>query len=211
MEPIEKLAKRLQGLQDIKAIQRTLNISRSTAIKYVHYLRKAGFLVQTMGGGKKPRWYRISPVKKPRIGYPGLYEIVNKYSPVKLGVAFEHRIIGRKLTVEEAIVRAIVTKDIRVITSSLALFNHVKNWSRLYRYAKEEKVCRKVGALYDIARTKIRIRRMDKRIRGKLLKAKDEERYIIKYLKSKDFIDIQRKWNVYIPLNKADLGVYDEW
>lgn len=204
------MAKRLEGLKTITVIQNMLNIRKSTAIKYVHYLRKAGF-VETSGGGKELRWYRISIVKKPKIGYPSLYETINKYSPVKLRAAFEHRIMRRRLTVEETIIRAILTKDIRTIISSLALFNHVKNWSRLYNYAKNGKVCRKAGALYDIARTKMRVRRMDKRIRNKLLNAKDKEMYIIRYAKSKNFIEIQKRWNVFIPLNKADLGAYDEW
>ena len=32
-----------------------------------------------------------------------------------------------------------------------------------------------------------------------------------RHFKSKDFLEIQKRWNVCVPLNKADLEVYDEW
>ena len=93
----------------------------------------------------------------------------------------------------------------------LALFNKVKDWKKLKEFAEEEKLGRKIGALYDIAKTKLKVRKMDERIRKGLLKSKDKSRYIIEGFRSDDFKEIEKEWRVYIPLNKADLEVYDEW
>lgn len=200
---------KLEGLQTIKTVQKLLNVKRSTAIKTISKLRKQGF-VDTSGGYKQPRLYKISLVPKKQIGNPGLYDIINKYSPIKLVAPYEHRIINKKLTIEETIIRAILEKKPRVILTSLALFNHVKNWSRLYKYAKEANVRKKVGALYEIARLYIRVKKINKRTYNKLLAAKHEQKYIIPGLKSRSFKDIQKKWKVYIPLNDSDLRKYKE-
>ena len=204
------LAEELKGLHTLETIQKELGIKRNTTIKTVSLLRKEG-LVETIGGGRKKRWYRINTVPFRKYGNSGLYDMLNKYSRIKLWKPYEHRIFGRKMSVEEAIVRAVVSGRIRTVLVSLYLFNHVKNWSRLYKYAKEYDVRRKIGALYDVSRTKLKVRRMDERIRSKLLKSKDKSKYIIKPFKSKDFLEIEKRWNVCVPLNKADLEVYDEW
>jgi len=203
-----KLVKRLEGLQTIESIKKKLNVSRSTAIKYVHLLRKQGY-VKTTGGRDQPRFYRIGMLKLKDIGNPGIYDIINKYSPIKLR-AIESRIVGKKLTTEETLIRAIDSKEFRVILASLALFNHTKDWSLLYRLAKEKGIRKKVGALYDTARRIIKIRKMDNRIYNKLLQAKEKERYVVKGLKSGDYKDIEKKWKVHIPFNRADLMRYKE-
>ncbi len=208
MESID-LAKRLEGLHTIKTIQKELKISRSTAIKIVCLLRKDGF-VQTSGGGKQPRLYRISPIKTKKIGYPGIYDIINKYSPIKIAEPVEYQIIGKKLSIEETMVRAVETKKFRVILASLALFRHIENWSRLYEIAKQHNVRRKIGALYDLARSFMKVRRIDKRTENRLHSSKEKDKYIIPKMKSKDFLDIQKKWKVYIPFTKADLKRYKE-
>ena len=51
---------------------------------------------------------------------------------------------------------------------------------------------------------------MDIRTKKALLKGKLKDKYIIKRIKSTDFKDIEKKWNVFIPFNKADLEVYKE-
>lgn len=209
MESIE-LVKKLQGLQTIESIKKKLSISRSTAIKYVHLLRKKGF-VETSGGRNQPRLYRIKLINIKKIGYPGLYDTINKYSSIKIVEPYEHRIIGKKLSIEEALVRAIETKRVRTILASLSLFNHIHNWSRLYKYAKKKKCRNKVGALYELARKFIRVRRIDKKTEKQLLKAKDKDKYIIPKMKSRDFKDIEKKYNVFIPFNKADLEELREW
>ena len=209
MVSIQELARKIQGVHTISTIQRELMVKKSTAVKIVSLLRKNG-LVKTSGGGKQPRIYRIAPAPSIEVGSPGLYEIINKHSKIKLVEPHRHRIIGRKLSVEEAIIRAVLTKNFRTILASLALFNHIKNWSLLYKHAKENKLCKKIGALYDTAKKIIKVRKMDHRIRDKLLKAKEKDRFIIPHLKSKNFSDIQKIWKVYIPFNMQDLMRYKE-
>jgi len=201
------LVKKLEGLQTIESIQKKLDVTRSTAIKYVYLLRKKGF-VDTKGGRQQPRFYRISALRQ-KIGNPGMYDIINKYSPIKVRT-LKTKIIGKELTVEETLIRAIESKEFRTLLASLALFNHTKNWSLLYRFAKEKKLRRKVGALYETARRIIKTRRMDERIYKRLLQAKERDRYIITGLKSDDYKDIENKWKVYIPFNRADLLRYKE-
>jgi len=203
-----KLVKRLEGLQTVESIQKKLNIARSTAIKYVHLLRKAGF-VETTGGRQQPRFYRISASLSKEIGNPGMYDIINKYSPVKLR-AIPTRIIGRRLTVEETLIRAIDSGEFRTILASLALFNHIKDWGLLYKFAKEKMVRRRTGALYDVTRKIIKTKKMDRRIYNKLLQAREKEKYIVKGLKSRDYKDIENRWGLYIPFNKADLLRFKE-
>ena len=203
-ESINDVLKKLEGLNTIGMIQKKLNVSKKTAIKKVHELRKKGY-VETSGGRQQPRIYRIARIKIKKIGYPGLYDIINENSPVKLVKLYEHRIINKKLPIEEALVRAVKTEDYRVILASLALFSKIKNWSRLYQYAKQNKVRKKIGALYDVARTTIRVKKMNEKTRNLLRTAKEKNRYIVKDLKSKDFIDIEKKWKIYIPFNKTDL------
>ena len=206
--PSIEVIKKLEGLQTLESIQKKLGISRPTAIKYAYLLRKQGF-VKTSGGGKQPRFYRISALRQEETGNPGMYGIINQYSPIKLR-AIETRIIGRKLTVEEALVRAVDSKEFRTILASLALFNHIKDWGLLYKLAKEKGIRKKVGALYDAARKIIKTKKMDKRIYNRLLQAKEKEKYVIEGLKSKDYKDIGNKWKIHIPFNKADLWRYKE-
>ena len=203
-ESINDVLKKLEGLNTIDMIQKKLKVSKKTAIKKVHELRKKGY-VETSGGRQQPRIYRIARIKIKKIGYQGLYDIINENSPVKLVKLYEHRIINKKLPIEEALVRAVKTEDYRVILASLALFSKIKNWSRLYQYAKQNKVRKKIGALYDVARTTIRVKKMNEKTRNLLRTAKEKNRYIVKDLKSKDFIDIEKKWKIYIPFNKTDL------
>lgn len=204
-----ELAKRLEGPQTISSIQNKLGMTRATAIKTVHLLRKEG-LVKTSGGGEQPRIYKISRTPYIMVGGPGLYDIINKYSKIKLTEPFKHRIMDREMSIEEAIVRAVLTGDYRVILASLGLFNHVKNWPLLYALAKREGIRRKIGALYDTARKTVKVRKMDKKIREALIKAKEKSRFIIPGIKSHDFMDIEKTWKIHIPFNKADLWRYKE-
>ncbi len=203
-----EIAKKLRGMHTVNTIMKKMGVSRSTAIKTVHELRKKG-LVKTSGGGKKPRLYRIYTVPQVKVGGRGLYDTINKYSRIKLAAPYKHRISGRDMSVEEAIARAAASGSIRTIMASLDLFNHVKDWPLLYHYAKKYNVRRKVGALYDTARTAVKTRRMDERIRKRLKKG-GEGRFMVRNMKSDDFIDIQKEWKVYVPLNKADLHRYKE-
>jgi len=204
-----ELVKKLEGVQTVETISKELNVKRSTAINIAHKLRKEGYLENWMG--RRKRLYKITPKKNIRIGNPGFYEILDKYSRIKLIVPYEHRVIGKRLTVEEALIRAVKTKNIRIIIVSLELFNHIENWRLLSKLAEEEKLKRFVGALYDAARTIIKVRRMDKRVRNKLLKGKVKRKHLLLSVKSKDLKEIEKRWNIYLPINKADLMMYKEW
>lgn len=205
----ERLTNRLKGLKTIEDIEKELNVKRATAIKYIHLLRKQK-LVETKIGGKKKRLYKITTTPKIELGNPGFYEVLNANSPIKIWEPYEHRIMDRKLTIEEVIAWAASKMDLRIHIAVLALFRKIKNWSKLYKYAKDYNVRRKVGALYDVARTILRVRKMDKRIRNKLLKVTGERRFMVPLMKSKCFNDIEKKWGIFIPFNKADLERYKE-
>ena len=208
-QSIESILRAIEGLNTIDLVAKKLNVKKNTAIKKLHELRKLGF-VETSGGGKQPRLYRISRRKRLKIGNPGLYDVINKNSPIKLVKPYEHKIINEKLTIEEAIIRAIKSGEFRPILASLALFNKVRDWHRLYKFAKNENVRRKVGALYEVARTIIKVRKMDEKTRKLMLNAKNEKKYIVQGLRSKNFQEIEKKWKVFVPFNYADLERYNE-
>ncbi len=208
MKGIE-LAKKLEGINTLEMARKKLNVRKSTAIKILSILRKEGF-VETSGGGKKPRLYTISPIRVAGKEHLGLYDIINKYSKVKLFEPYKHKIMDRVLSIEEAIPMAIKEGNFRLTLASLGLFNFVKDWTKLNYFAKKYNVSKEVGALYDVARSYMKTRKMDKRTRKSLLKIKKRKRFIIKYAKSKDFKDVEKIWNVYVPFNKADLERYKE-
>ena len=208
MELIQ-LAKKLEGLQTVDSISKNLNIDRRTAINYVWMLRKHG-LAETIYGKRKIRMYRISPFKAVKSGYPGLYEFLNQNSKIKIYAPYKNRIYDHKPAAEEIIVKAVKTGDLRTILSSLALFNKVKDWPKLSQIARKENAGRKIGALYDAARTIIRVRKMDERTRKSLLKSKIDNKFIVKNARTRDLKDIEKIWNVYLPFNKADLEAYKE-
>ena len=211
MNQSEQRINRIEGFRTIGEIEKILNVKRSTAIKYVHLLRKQG-LVRTLYKKDKTRIYRISRLPEIKIGNESFYDIINKYSPIKITNRYEYRIIGRKLSVEEAVIKAIETKNIKVILAALALFNKVNDWRLLHKSAKQHKIKRKVGALYELAKRYMRVRKIDDRILKALLKKDEkEDKYIVDNFKSKDFNDIEKKWNVFIPFNKIDMEEYKEW
>ena len=204
-----QLAKRLEGLQTIGSLAKNLNIERRTAINYVWRLRKKGF-IETIYGKRKIRMYRISPIKPIKTGYPGLYEFLNQNSKIKIYPPYINRIYDHKPTAEEMIVKAIQTGDLRTILSALNLFNKIKDWALLCELAKKANAGRKIGALYDAARTIIRVRRIDERTRKSLLKSKIKDKFIVKNARTKDLKQIENTWNIYLPFNKADLEAYKE-
>ncbi|MBI2649956.1 hypothetical protein HYX04_01440 [Candidatus Woesearchaeota archaeon] len=202
-------AKRLEGLQTVDSLAKNLNINRRTAINYIWMLRKKGF-VETVYGKRKIRMYKISPLKANKLGYPGLYEYLNQNSKIKIYAPYTNRIYDHEPTPEEMIVKAVKTGDLRTVLSSLALFNKVKNWQRLSQIARKELIGRKIGALYDTARTIIRVRKMDKKTRKALLRSNIDSRFIVKNARTRDLKQIESIWKVYLPFNKADLEAYKE-
>lgn len=206
----EKLAKKLAApgnMVDVEEAAGRLGVSRQTAINYIYEMRKRGF-IDTERGRKGIRFYRISLMGIKESGYPGLYEMLNKNSPIKLVEPFRHRLHDHELTPEEAIVRAVLTKDFRAILASLALFRKVSDWSSLYMFAKKHGIQRFVGALYDVSRLCLRVRRMDKRIRNMMKISNIKTKYIIPSARSTDFPDIEKEWGVFIPFSKGDIKIY---
>ena len=204
-----ELVKKLEGLHTADSVAKTLNVGRRTAINYIWLLRKNSF-VETIYGKRKIRMYRISPFKVKKAGYPGFYEFLNQNSKIKIYAPYINRIYDHKPTIEETIVKAVKTRDFRTVLSALSLFNKIKDWSFLSQIARKENIGRKVGALYDAARTIIRVRRMDERTRKSLLKNKIKDKFIVKNARTNDLKDIEKIWNVYLPFNKADLEAYKE-
>lgn len=204
---IEKLAKQLQGLQTASTIAKKLGVDERTAVNYAWLLRKKGYL-KTAYGGPKARIYRISPAIRKERG-KSLYEVINGNSRVNVIVKNDY-IIHKKVTVEEALARAVATGRFRTVLASLGLFNKIRNWQRLCAYAKKWGVANKVGALYDVARQAMRTKRMDERTRKALMRQKSGGRYIVENIKSKDFQDIEKKWDVFVPFNRQDLGEYND-
>lgn len=202
----QKLLMKLEGIHDIKSVMNLLGVNRQTAINYIYKLRKEGY-VKTRKISDLRRIYHISFENK--IGGKSYYEIINSVSPIKVTEAQIYRIHGRVPTFEETLIYAIKTKKLRVILASLALFKHIRRWTLLGKLARNEGVEREVGALYDLARKIIKTRRMSMKFRKSTLpKSGEKYYYIIDGLKSKDFLDIQKEWKVYLPFNTGDLEGY---
>ncbi|MBI2564536.1 hypothetical protein HYV79_00910 [Candidatus Woesearchaeota archaeon] len=202
----EELFKRLEGVHTLQSVMSVLGISRPQAVYYIHRLRKAGY-VKTARFPSGNRIYSISFENK--LGGTSYEELLNKISPIKLAVGVIHRFYGKTPTPEEILVYAVKRDSLRTILSALVLFKKVIDWDVLYRISKGNYCERQIGALYDLARTIMRTRRMSGRFRNLSLPKKEYAfRYLIPGLKSKDFKEIENRWRVYLPFNKSDLEAY---
>jgi len=200
------LLEKLEGIHAIDSIMSILNVDKQKAIYYVHRLRKEGY-VKTRAASNKTRIYYI--YRKNKLGGKSYYEIINLYSPIKLAESAFYKIYGREPALEEALVYAIKTKKVRVITAALGLFKHIHDWTLLGELARKNHVERSVGALYDLSRKIMKTRRMSQKLRKSLLPDKDAKfAEMIEGFKSKDFKDIEELWKIRIPLNKADIEDY---
>lgn len=204
--PIE-LARKLGGIVTIEMIQERLGIDRARAIYLIYKLRKEGF-VKTSYGGEKRRVYHISPL----YAWKGTsyIDIINKYSPVGLATFEIHEIYGRIPSIEETLIYAITKKSIRYYIACLALFRQVRDWSELYRLAKEKGIVREVAALYDVSRFVVpKVRKMPMRFKNLATPKKtDKYKYLVNGFSSDSFQEIEKKWKVYISLNSSDLDEY---
>jgi len=200
------LFKKIEGVQTIKTIMELLDVDKSKAIYYIHKLRKEGY-VKTKAASDKSRIYYI--YRKNKLGGTSYYDVINIYSPIKLAESSFYKIYGKGPSLEETLVYAIKTKKVRVITASLSLFKHMKNWTLLGKLARKNKVERSIGALYDLSRNIMKTKKMSEQLRKSILPEKySKYAYMIEGLKSKDFKDIEKRWKIRIPLNKADLEDY---
>ncbi len=202
----EELLKRLEGVHTLQSVILVLGVKRQQAAYYIHRLRKAGY-VKTARSSNGNRIYSISFENK--LGGTSYEELLNKISPIKLAVGVIHRFYGKTPTPEEILVYAVKRGSLRTILAALALFKKEIDWDVLYRVSKGSRCERQIGALYDLARTVMRTRRMSGRFRTLSLPKKDHAfRYMIPGVKSNDFKEIENRWRVYLPFNRLDLEAY---
>lgn len=197
----EKILRKLEGLHTIETASETLQMSRQATLNLLSKLKKQGY-VTTSGGGKQKRLYKIT-MRKQRKRDKGMFDIINRYSPnMKLAEWYDHQVHG-KYGPEEAIIDAIQTQSFRVILASLRLFNHITDWKKLYKIAKEKDVWQKVGALHELAKKYFRVRKIPANYAG--CKFTHKKHLIKDYkTKEKEFKNIEHKWGVYIPFKKND-------
>ena len=203
----EKILEKIKGIQTIESIKSTLGISHSKAVYVVYRLRKKGYVV-TKQDSNHNRIYSIS--RENALGGTSYVDILNKYSPIKLASSEVYKIYGHQISIEETIVYSVKTRRLRYVLSSLALFKRIKNWNQLYDLAKKNDLLREIGALYELVEiTFPRVKKINRfYLRHSIPKNKEEFKYLIPSLSSKDFSDIEKKWKIYIPLNKIDLMDY---
>ncbi|MBI2137452.1 hypothetical protein HYU12_02950 [Candidatus Woesearchaeota archaeon] len=118
MDDDERLRK-LEGLHTAETAARVSGLTRQSTLNLLSRLKKEGY-VTVSGGGKQPRLYKIT-MRKQRPRSPGMFDIINKYSPMKLAPWYDHQVHG-KYGPEEALVDAIQTQSFRVILASMRLY-----------------------------------------------------------------------------------------
>lgn len=190
---------KIEGLQTAETAAKELNLSRQSAINLLSRLKKMEY-VTVSGGGKQKRLYKITMTKQ-RKRQPGMFDIINKYSPMKLNPWYDHQVYG-EYGPEEALIDAIQTRSFRVILASLRLYGHIKDWKKLHKMAAEKGVLQEVMALYELAGMYFRV----KRVSWPYQKIQIYHWKGLTQLKNRNnFIDIQKKWHVYIPFNRKDM------
>ena len=158
-----ELYQKLAGIQTAESVRDILHVDKKMAIYYLHRLRKEGY-VKTRRQNNNRRVYTISLDNK--LGGKSYYDIINQHSPIKISTPIVYKIYGKEPSLEETLVYAIKTKSLRTILASLALFKKMSDWTRLYHLAKENHIERQVGALYDLARKSMKVRRMANKFRS---------------------------------------------
>lgn len=203
---IADLVHKLEGIHTLDSIASTLKVDKRTAANYISKLRKQGF-IKTKRTSSGKRIYNISKLNI--LTGKSYYEVLNKISPTKISESEIYKIYGREITLEETLIYAIKTEKLRVILASLALFKQITNWTLLSELARKNKIQRQVCALYDLARSIIKVKKMSQQFKNTgVPKVNDAFVYLIDKLESKDFGKIQEKWKVYLPFNMADLQDY---
>src|SRR3989344_2115132 len=201
-----EILRKLEVIQTVETVMDALGVNRQKAIYHIYQLRKKGY-VKTRRLSDKRRVYEIS--FENRLKGTSYYEIINRYSPVKIAAPEIHNIYGKQPSHEETLVFAVKTRRFRTILAALALFRKITDWSALYRLARENHIERMIGALYDTARKIMLTHRMTKRFENCALKEKNKDwDYIISGLQSNDFRDVEQKWGIHIPFNRKDLEDY---
>ncbi len=198
---LNELLWKIEGLQTVETVANELDLTRQSTINLLSKLKKMGY-VTVSGGGKQKRLYKIT-MRKQRERQAGMFDIINKYSPMKLNPWYDHQVHGM-YGPEEALVDAIQTRSFRVILASLRLYSHIKDWKKLHKMAEEKNVWQEVMALYELARMYFRVKKIHIYPKIKDLKKKYLIRDYITY--ESDFKPITKKWKVHIPFRKNDLN-----
>ncbi|MBS3175764.1 hypothetical protein J4457_00855 [Candidatus Woesearchaeota archaeon] len=198
LKQLDEILWTLEGLHTVETAAEALHLTKQSTLNLLSKLKKKGY-VTTSGGGKQKRLYKIS-MKKQRPRDPGMFDIINKYSPMKIAPWYDHQVHGQ-YGPEEALIDAIQTQSFRVILASLRLFNHIKDWKKLYQLAKQKDCWQQVGALYDVARMFFRVMKMT----GRYTTLKFKVWKQLTKLKKKNFPEIASKWHIFIPFNEKDL------
>lgn len=136
------------------------NLTKQSALNKLTKLKKEGF-VKVSGGGAQKRIYTVSNkrLRKPN----GFFSVLNKHSPEKINPYFEHYVFGH-YTLERAIIDGLKLKqNIRLRKAMYYLFNHVKNWKKLFKLAKRNDLVSEVLKLYYEARKNVKVKRIPKR------------------------------------------------
>ncbi len=199
---LSELVNAIKGNQTIETIQNRLKCDRRRAIRAVMRLRKAGYVKTKRFNGNK-RIYSISFENK--LGGHSYIEVLNKNSPIKLAETTIHKVYGRELTIEETIIYAVKSRSPRLLLAALFLFRKPIDWNKLYALAKKERLERRIGALYDLARSCFRVRHMPDQFRTYAKKKGKSFEYVIDGLTSYDFKQIENYWHIYLPFNKKDI------
>ena len=157
-----EILRKLEGLQTLETVQEALKIKKQSARNLLTKMKKEGHMT-LWAKGRKPM-YKIT-MRKQRKRDPGMFDLLNACNPsFKLNEWYDHQVHGR-YTVEDAIVDAVKTKSFRTCLATLHCFNHITDWKQLYHSAKEKDCWREVGALYDVARIYLKVKKMPERYR----------------------------------------------
>lgn len=199
----EILLKKLEGKQTIDTIAEALHMRKTSALNIIAKLKKKRYL-KTSGGGRQKRIYTIAT--KTFDEENGMFAVINKYAKTKIIAPYRHVVYG-KYGPEDAIIDAILLKDIRTLQAALWLFNHLKDWKQLSERAKIMHCETIVGALYDFSRKTIKTRKMPEHIYGSLLRRRTAQKlFIIRNLQTDDaeIKEIEKRWNVSIPFSEKE-------
>jgi DNA-binding Lrp family transcriptional regulator len=193
---MKDLAK-IQGLRTIEEISQILGITRQSAINLVSKLKKEGYATKT-GGRQQKRIYKITIYQQTKSN--GMFDIINKYSKIKVIPLFKH-VINGEYSAENALIDAVLLRNRRVLLASLFLFNHIKDWKKLSQLAKKHNIESKIGCLYDLARTAVKTRRIPENIYKKLKTKKTK--HAVNLADNSEILN--KEWNCLIPFSKEDL------
>jgi hypothetical protein len=196
---LDEVLRKIEGLQTAETVAKELNLTRQSAINLLSKLKKMEH-VTVSGGGKQKRLYKIT-IRKQRKKQLGMFDIINKYSPMKVNAWYEHQVYG-EYGPEEALIDAIQIRSFRIILASLRLYGHIKDWRKLHKLAEEKGVMQEVMALYELARMYFRVKKLPKRY---YKPAPSRWKNLTQLKNRNNFTDIQKRWHVYIPFNEADM------